>query len=248
MSKQERFELRLDVSVLESVDHWRAGQSDVPSRSEAVRRLIGIALIPPERRRIEISGGEKLLLMMFRDIYKHLKIDGEMDPEFVAEAIWGGHSWGLEWQYRGIFDTDETSKITVSEVVDILDMWDLIELGYARLSDEDKQRIATEELPFSKHVQFLGFDGNYESEYISVARFMIDRLERFLSFKGRNLNSHMPLVDAYRRMLSVFGPIRARLGDGRLSAKEVITLLTAAQHPSRLDPPTLHQTEADRPS
>jgi metal-responsive CopG/Arc/MetJ family transcriptional regulator len=36
----ERFEMRLGQSVLEKVDAWRAGQSDVPSRSEAVRRLV----------------------------------------------------------------------------------------------------------------------------------------------------------------------------------------------------------------
>lgn len=38
--KSERFELRLNADVLDQVDRWRSQQGDVPSRSEAVRRLL----------------------------------------------------------------------------------------------------------------------------------------------------------------------------------------------------------------
>ena len=34
--KTERFEMRLDSRTLERVDAWRARQSDLPSRAEAV--------------------------------------------------------------------------------------------------------------------------------------------------------------------------------------------------------------------
>lgn len=42
--KTERFELRLDQETLAAVDSWRKNQSDLPSRSEAVRRLIETGL------------------------------------------------------------------------------------------------------------------------------------------------------------------------------------------------------------
>ena len=37
--------------------------------------------------------------------------------------------------------------------------------------------------------RFSGFDGNNELEYISVARFLIDHLDSFTDFKGRDLDS-----------------------------------------------------------
>jgi len=36
----ERFEMRLAQSVIEELDAWRSRQSDLPSRSQAVRRLM----------------------------------------------------------------------------------------------------------------------------------------------------------------------------------------------------------------
>ncbi len=43
-AKTERFELRLDAETINQLDKWRAEQSDLPSRSEAVRRLIETGL------------------------------------------------------------------------------------------------------------------------------------------------------------------------------------------------------------
>jgi antitoxin MazE len=43
-SRTERFELRLDSKTIDQVDRWRSEQSDLPSRSEAVRRLIETGL------------------------------------------------------------------------------------------------------------------------------------------------------------------------------------------------------------
>lgn len=43
-AKNERVELRLDSQLLDHVDEWRSEQSDVPSRSEAMRRLLDMAL------------------------------------------------------------------------------------------------------------------------------------------------------------------------------------------------------------
>jgi uncharacterized protein YfbU (UPF0304 family) len=71
--------------------------------------------------------------------------------------------------------------------------------------------------PFGKDPQFRGFDGNNESEYMSVASFLINDLERFEEFKGRSMNSHMPSIETYRRMLSAFEPMRRNLMSGCLT-------------------------------
>lgn len=40
----KQFQMRVSVDFLRSIDEWRRGQPDLPSRSEAVRRLINIGL------------------------------------------------------------------------------------------------------------------------------------------------------------------------------------------------------------
>ena len=77
---------------------------------------------------------------------------------------------------------------------------------------------------------FPGFDGNNEGEYSSIASVLIKDLDKYPRLKV--LNSHMPIVDAYRRMLSVFKPMRNANGPGDLSVGQLIEILKAQIHPS----------------
>jgi uncharacterized protein len=233
LAKTERFEMRLDQETLDRVDEWRGQQRDLPSRAEAIRRLIEGGLSPEPEAKLRLSDGEKLILLMLGEVYKHLKIKGEIDPRFVAEAIYGGHYWGLKWRYSGIFHAHEDSEHVLSEVVDVLDMWSFLERGYDKLSAKEKAQVEKEAAPFGKNVRFPGFDGNNETEHLGIARFLIDELERFSSFKGRDLNSHMPSIETYRRMLRVFEPARRTLVGRELGAADVIELLNEMTHPER---------------
>jgi uncharacterized protein YfbU (UPF0304 family) len=109
-------------------------------------------------------------------------------------------------------------------------MWSFLESSYARLGGDDKARIADEAGVWGKHVTFLGFDGNNESEHRSIALFLVRDMDRFSDFKGRDLNSHMPLLDAYRRMLRMFLPMRNTLTGGGLSVSQIIAVLNAREH------------------
>jgi uncharacterized protein YfbU (UPF0304 family) len=230
----ERFEMRLDPTVLNKLDSWRAKQDDLPSRSEAVRRLVEIGLAGRGAdRRVTLSDGEKLVIIMLGELFKQLKLKSDIDPTFLEEVIYGGHYWALHWAYSGLFHGHEDSDAVVSEVVDVLDMWSFLERGFNALSKKDKERVATEAEPFGKHVSFTGFDGNGEAEYNGVARVLINQLDRFTEFKGRELNSHMPSLDMYRRMLSVFEPLRKNLIGRDLDAGEIIQILQTKLHPSR---------------
>lgn len=229
----ERFEMRLGPSVLEGLDSWRAKQDDLPSRAEAVRRLVEAGLGNSARKQLTLGDGEKLIVMMLCQLFKHLEIKSEIDPEFVEQVIYGGHYWGLSWEYSGLFHSHEDAPSVVSDVVDILDMWSFLERGFRALSKKDKDRVAAEAEPFGDHVVFAGFDGNNEGEHIGVARFLINKLDRFTEFKGRDLNAHTHTLDAHRRMLSVFEPIRINLTGRDLNAAEIIQILQARSHPSR---------------
>lgn len=181
---------------------------------------------------MKLSDGEKLILVMLSEIYSKLKVDGEIDGEFVKSAITTGNVWGLKWRYQGVFEVDEPDREIVSETGNILDMWYFMESAYSKLSKEDKKKVADSGLPFAKDVKFRGFDGNNECEYISVAHFLINHLGRFTHFKDRALNAHMPTIDAHRRMFEKFEPMRSVLGmGGELGAEHLLELMRAAVHP-----------------
>ncbi|KVE87493.1 YfbU family protein [Burkholderia vietnamiensis] len=174
---------------------------------------------------MKMTNAEKLITVMLCEVMEQLDINRDIDPEFVKEAVFNDHLWALEWQYQGIFgDSMSPTPPKVSFVTDVLDMWYFVEHGCANLSDRDKERVEAE-VPFGI-AKFEGFDGNNETEYMSIARFLVEKLNRFTNFKGRAFNSHMPCVDRYQKMLQVFAPIRDRLDGTRpLSADEIIQIL-----------------------
>jgi len=180
---------------------------------------------------MKISDGEKIILLMLSELYERLGIEGEIDPEFIKSAIFSQNLWGIPWKYTGIpFEDQETPPI-VKEVVDILDMWSFIEHAYQELSEEDKKTLADNVQIFGEKPRFQGFDGNNESEYMNVASFLINELERFQDFKGRSLNAHMPTLDMHRRMLAVFEPIRKTLVSGPMSLEQLTAVLREQTHP-----------------
>ncbi len=227
----ERFELRLDEETLQTIDSWRSRQPDLPSRAEAIRRLIMRGL-EDRSGPLHFSGPEMLIVHLLCDLLRGSRQRSEFDPKFIQEALVGGHFWGLEWEYSGIFHHHHDRREIVKEVVDVLDMWDFIEGAYEALGQKDRQRILVEAEPFGKHVRFEGFDGNNEGAHYSVASFMVQDLGRFSRFAKRELNSHSPVIDAYRRMFAVFEPMRAKLAGSRLNASQIIELLQAKTHPS----------------
>jgi uncharacterized protein len=221
--KTERFEMRLDQSLLDQVDGWRSRQSDLPSRAEAIRRLIEGGLAEPDPKDFRPTNPEKLMMWMLSEIMKGQKPDDEKTVELIQQAIFGGHFWALDWELTGIMHNHVDRKEAVTLVVDTLDMWDSIERAYEGFNAAEKERIATGVGPLGEHPKFNGFDGNYEGEYMNIARFLVEKMGRFESFKGRNFNSHVPVVERYRTMTAAFDAIRTS-GRG-LSVGEVITLL-----------------------
>jgi len=230
-NKTERFEMRIDQGVLDAVDGWRSKQEDVPSRAEAMRRLIDAGIASQGGNEIKLGDGDKLSLLMLCDIHEHLKIKDGMNYEFIRSVIYGGHYWALDWKYTGVFHGHIDDKKSVTEVVDALDMWFFIESGYSKLSKRERERVEIEAEPFGKYVTFSGYDGNYEGKQYSIARFLIDDMDRFQHFKGRELNSHVPSVETYRRMFRLFEPMRATLIGQELNASQIIELMKARRGP-----------------
>lgn len=182
---------------------------------------------------MQLSDGEKLIILMLSELYEKLGVKGEIEPDFIRSAIFGNQLWGLKWKYSGIPFGESDDPDIVKEVVDILDMWSFIEYAYESLTPEQKAQLEIEAAPFGKNPKFRGFDGNNESEYMAVAMFLVNDLDRFQEFKGRDFNSHMQSIDIYNRMLEVFEPIRNNLTNQPMSIEDLTTILKASIHPSR---------------
>jgi len=222
-AKSERFELRVEEDQIGHIDAWARNQPDRPSRAEAVRRLVTAGLSAEGGRSVHFSDGEKLILLALRDLSKALKPKNpETDLDFLADVIFGGHYWAPKWRMPGVFHDHTDNVDDLDYVLDVLDMWMFIEEAYERMSADEKASIQTQ-TGYSS-IEFPGFDGNNESAQRSIARFLIEKLERFTLFKDRDLNSHCRTVHRYSRMISTFTPMRENYR-GHLTLSQLVTLL-----------------------
>lgn len=224
MGRTERLELRLDDELLSRIDEWMEQSGSASSRSDAVRQLVDIGLGTMTGKSIHLTDGDKLNFMMLRDIVKHLKVQGETNADFVSDSIYGGHYWAPTWDMQGLFHKHADRPADVRLVVDILDMWSFIEERAEKLSPEEAEKLKAANhghLP-----KFHGFDGNNETTLMSIAQFLVEKMNRFARFKKRDFNSHSPTAARYGRMAAAFEPMRANLGLGRsLSVDNIIALI-----------------------
>ena len=227
----ERFEMRIDSELLERLDNWRSGEDDSPSRAEAVRRLLEAGLAHDNRGRPpHFSDGEKLIAMMLAELIEKTGIEIDTNSHLVQKAILGGHYWALGWEMPHVFHGHADKQSRVGFVVDVLDMWSILEEEFEKLSDDDKAKLAAKVDPFGKNVRFPGFDGNEEGEYHSIANFLINDLKRFSHFNDpkRTLNSHHPTLETYGKMYRAFEPIRKTLVFGKnMTVDQMATVINA---------------------
>jgi uncharacterized protein len=226
IAKSERFEMRLDTELIDRVDHWRSSQNDVPSRAEAVRRLLEVALSAVPDDDLKLKKPERLMVWMLSEILKCQKgYDNQDKVKLIQEVIYGGHFWSLEWEMQDVLHNQTDTKEALSFVVDTMDMWGFIERAYANFRPEEILKLESEVKFIGKDPKFIGFDGNNESEYFHIARFLVEKLDRFQEFTGRSLNSHSPTLERYRAMYSEFEPIRTKLIGRELSVEEFIAIM-----------------------
>jgi len=224
--KNERFEMRLDATLLNRIEQWSSENGGM-SRAEAVRELILHGLDRSNKHGVHFTDGEKMIISMLADQQKPVD-QREIKPDDIMDAIYGGHLWALKWEMTGIFHDHLDSPGALSLVVDTLDMWSFIEEAVESFSNLERKRFVEGLDLKGDYPRFSGFDGNNESEYLGIAGHLINRMDRFQRFKGRELNSHRPVVDRYAVMTRLFEPIRSSIGMRqpiRLSLDEVITLL-----------------------
>ena len=174
---------------------------------------------------IQLTAAEKLIIWLLAEILKNQKdYTDTKRVELLQDIIYDGHLWALK-QQNFLADEKVDSGTAVDLVYDTLDMWSFIESAYKTFSAEERKQVEEAAEHFGKDPKFQGFDGNNETEYLSITRFIVEKLGHFKEFQGRDFNSHMAKVNTYERIVSLFKPIRAKLSDRKLNPSEMITLL-----------------------
>ncbi len=177
---------------------------------------------------MELRPVEKLMLLMLSEIYDALKINGEVDTAFLREAIFNGHGWAIDWKMSGIASSEETPKEVVTDVVNALNMYRIMEQSFNALTEAEREQVEDSFL-----LKFHGFDGNNETEHMSVAQMLVHTMGRFTEFAGRDMNSHAPTVDRTRLMHRALQPLMKELGSRPkpfLTLPEIEQVLAAGRH------------------
>jgi uncharacterized protein len=141
-----------------------------------------------------LTDSEKLIILLLAEVLKSQEGYGDKKRmELLQDIIHDGHLWALK-QERFIPQAHVDSKISVDLVYSTLDMWSIIEEAYNGFTAEETQLVKDGLGEFGIKPKFQGFDGNHETEYLSITRFIVDKLERYQIFKGRDFNSHSPMI------------------------------------------------------
>ena len=94
--------------------------------------------------------------------------------------------------------SDEMSEEECRFVLDVLDLYRALHFSYKKLKDK-----AGIDATF---VNFPGFDGNNEPHHLAYCEYFCERLGRFAEL-GPVPNSHMQMLDIYRRTLHAWEAI-----------------------------------------
>jgi len=179
---------------------------------------------------MQLSEGERLILVMLCDIHKALKVQGVIDPDALTASVLNGDGGGLGAAVGGIAGLCTSAESVAGEVDEILAMWAAIERAYKRLTVDEKREVEARAGPLGRGVRFSGFDAESENRHREAAQTLIGQAEKFERFQGRNLDAHMPCLAGYRRMLRVYVPMRGPGADPRLGVDQIIVLANAEKY------------------
>ncbi len=148
---------------------------------------------------MKITPQEKLILYNQYEILKHLNPN---DFSYYEEKQ-GILEYGSENDCEELLNfLDGTPNEVASKVFDILEMFSALTFSYDKLTDVTGLD--------RKDVLFSGFDGNYECDYYSYTKFLIDIRNRYQEFKECELNSHCRNLDWYHKMLERFNAVKQK--------------------------------------
>jgi uncharacterized protein YfbU (UPF0304 family) len=170
--------------------------------------VASILTLPSDEAQMKLSRIERWILS------NQYKILEQLDPEQAAQyaccrnAIDCGYEGDYDWIAADVSDeSDGLSSAACGEVIDILEMYSDLQRGFDALDDTSDIR--------DYQITFPGFDGNHESKRVGYCRHLCGGQGRYHDLRRpTDWESHRPVIDAYRRMLAVWRPIRESVHQG----------------------------------
>lgn len=200
-----RLEIRMNDDLLNAIDDWCENYGAGCSRSEAIRTILDENVREEHKltfaERISLSLQLKEMIENARNKPKQEQNEYEIkELELALCCVEEGHDWALKDVFPFVSNPDKKSDVDF--VFDVLTMFRNIKNAYNMLSNREKSEII--DLP-----KFDGFDGNHESNLLSIARFILEKLERFYGDFDylTDLNSHANRVDYYSNLLEKYNLI-----------------------------------------
>lgn len=170
---------------------------------------------------MELTKKERLILINQYAILEKVDPANSRDHALKRTALEEGYTLQYGQIFSGI--DEEMSIEDCKEVLSILEMYRAITFSYFKINnvktiDEDKYL-------------FKGFDGNNETEQFSYCSYFISELGRYQELTYGNefydFNSHMPMLDKYRRMLAVWESYGDTMAKMNLNQEQIEQLLEA---------------------
>jgi uncharacterized protein len=170
---------------------------------------------------------------MLRNQYRLLgQLDASARDECQRAIEMLDRGYELEYSSLSMHMGGPMTEHECIEVIDILQMHRELRWSYDDLADKSEVDEGA--------ITFRGFDGNNEPKELGYARFLIEDENKFqeLAGPGGSLNSHMPTLDTYRRMLVVWRRAAGRHqsssagSENLLTADEMRQITEARVHPS----------------
>ena len=155
-------------------------------------------------------------------ISNQFKILERLDPveaDYYAnqrKAIEHGYELHYDWLAENMYDG--LSREECQEVLEILSMYRSFDRSFHRL--DDKEDLSEEA------IRFDGFDGNNETNQYSYVRYFILDLGRFdelaYNAEATSFNSNCPMLEIYRRRISVWNEYENKLHLQPMQIKSIL--------------------------
>jgi uncharacterized protein YfbU (UPF0304 family) len=178
-----------------------------------------------ESAAMKLSRAERWILSNQYKILERLDIAEAKHYAFCRKALECGYEGEYALISLDIYDeSDGLSSEECGEVLDILEMYSDMQTSCALLDDKADVDL--------RQLDFPGFDGNHESKRIGYCRHFCEGRDRYLTLRrARDWDSHMPVIEEYRRMLEVWRPIRQRNHGASLSKRDILEILLVGPDP-----------------
>ncbi|POD65744.1 hypothetical protein BKM07_20955 [Pseudomonas syringae group genomosp. 3] len=169
------------------------------------------------------------------DLFAHVG-SSTVQTDLILNGFKTGNEWIVDLELDGLLNKEPTTSITDARfVLATLEMWDLFEHALEGFDEEQiavvlaetEGEIALRETGKTappRELRFSGFDAENETDFIKIADFIINTMQKFPRFKGRDLRcGRQGSNEHYLKKLDYHKNLVPLLIDRNPSAEEVRT-------------------------